>query len=113
MTLTLACRRAATTTVVDLAGDLDAHAAPDLRQLLMDAVTEGCPNVVVDLTKVTFVNSTGLGVLVGGMKRAATAGSAFSLVATNAQLLQALRITGLDRCFTVYPSRDQALRRLP
>ena len=71
----------------------------------MDA---GARNVVVDLGRVDFLDSTGLGVLVGAMKRLRVAHGSFGLVCSKEPLLKIFRITALDQVFPIYPSVEAA-----
>jgi anti-sigma B factor antagonist len=96
-------------TVVGASGELDATTAPQLRLLLLDLLEDSQRNVVVDLSAVTFLDSTGLGVLVGGTRRLTDAGGTFSLVVTDARILQVLHLTGLQRVLTVFTSRAEAV----
>ena len=64
---------------------------------------------MVDLSKATFIDSTTLGVLVGGVKRLRPAGGALALVCTDQNITKIFEITGLDRVFPIHGSRDEAL----
>ena len=96
-------------TLVVLRGDLDLATAPELRECLVKVIDEGA-RVVVDLEAVGFLDSAGLGILVGGLKRARTHGGELELVCTSKEVLKPLEITGLDRVFTIHPGREAALR---
>ena len=96
------------TTLVVLRGDLDLATAPELRECLVKVIDEGA-RVVVDLEAVGFLDSAGLGILVGGLKRARTRGGELELVCTSKDVLKPLEITGLDRVFTIHAGRDAAL----
>jgi anti-sigma B factor antagonist len=97
------------TTLVVLRGDLDLATAPDLRECLVKVIDEGT-RIVVDMETVGFLDSAGLGVLVGGLKRARTGGGELELVCSSRDVLKPLEITGLDRVFTIHRGRDAALR---
>ena len=99
-------RRAAATLVV-LRGDLDLATAPELRECLVKIIDEGA-RIVVDLDAVDFLDSAGLGILVGGLRRARTRGGDLELVCSHGQVLRPLEITGLDRTFTIHDRRDAA-----
>jgi anti-sigma B factor antagonist len=71
-------------------------------------VDGGARHVVVDLGRVEFLDSTGLGVLVGALKRLRGVGGELSLVCNQERLLKIFRITGLDRVFTLYPTVEGA-----
>ena len=96
------------TTVLALRGELDLDTAPHLREQLIEVIGEGT-RVVVDLELVGFLDSVGLGVLVGGLKRARTHGGDLVLVCSSRAVLKPLEITGLDRVFTIHATREAAL----
>jgi anti-sigma B factor antagonist len=96
--------------VFDLTGSLDIATAPTVRAALLEASERGDHRLVVDLTKLEFLDSTGLGALIGGQRRAKEFDGDVRLVATEGQILRLLRITGLLKVFSVYPTLDAALR---
>src|SRR6266480_752711 len=95
--------------VVTLRGEIDVYTAPRLRQTLIDLVEGGATNIVVDMEKVDFLDSTGLGVLVGGLKRVKDKEGSMKLVATQDRILKIFDITGLAKVFPIFGSLDQAL----
>ena len=110
MTLLIDVERHEATTLIVLRGDLDALTAPDLRNTLVEVIGDGA-RIVIDLEAVEFLDSAGLGILVGGLKRARTHDGEIELVCTSRDVLRPLEITGLDRSFTIHRSRDDALRQ--
>jgi len=72
-------------------------------------IDEGAANMVVDLSQVTFIDSTALGVLIGGIKRVHTVGGELVMVARSRPVQKILAITGLDKVFVVCATRDEAL----
>ncbi len=92
-----------------LGGSLDIATSPSLRAALMEAADRDKHEIVVDLTHLEFLDSTGLGALIGAHKRAAEHGGSVRIVAQEGQILRLLRITGLLDVFAVYPSIDAAL----
>jgi anti-sigma B factor antagonist len=97
------------TFVIALTGGVDLYTAPEFKQQLLDAISKGAKNVVVDLTGTTFIDSTTLGVLVGGIKRLRGQEGQLSLVCSDRNIAKIFEITGLDRVFQIYPARDEAL----
>ena len=95
--------------VVDVEGEIDIHTAPRLRELLIDLVSKNHYQIVVNLDKVGFVDSTGLGVLVGGLKRVRAHDGSLDLVCTREQILKIFQITGLTKVFGMYQTVDQAI----
>ncbi len=98
--------------VISLAGEVDLYTAPDFKQHLLDAIAQGGKEVVVDLSATTFIDSTTLGVLVGGVKRLRTNDGQLSLVCSDRSITKIFEITGLDRVFTIFPTRDEAVAGL-
>jgi len=108
MELSLATRTVAEHTVLEVGGEVDVYTAPRLRERLVELVDAGARNVVVDLGGVEFLDSTGLGVLVGAMKRLRVANGRFGLVCAKESLLKIFRITALDQVFPIYPTIEAA-----
>jgi len=98
--------------VIALTGEVDLYTAPELKQELVKAIEGGNVSVVVDLTGTTFIDSTTLGVLVGGLKRVRPGGGQLPLVITDRNIRKIFEITGLDRVFPIHDVRDQALESL-
>ena len=95
--------------VIALAGEVDLYTAPEFKQHLLDVIGQGGKDVIVDFSDTTFIDSTTLGVLVGGVKRLRTNDGQLSLVCSDRNITKIFEITGLDRVFTIYPTRDAAL----
>lgn len=97
--------------LVEVSGEVDLHTAPQLRAVLgglVDRETSG-EAVVVDLTGVSFIDSTGLGELVGAHKAVRRRGDRLHLVATNERVARLLTLTGLDDVLDVHRDRFEAL----
>ena len=99
------------TYVISLTGEVDLYTAPEFKQQLLDVIGEGGKDVVVDFSNTTFIDSTTLGVLVGGVKRLRANDGQLSLVCSDRNITKIFEITGLDRVFTIYPTRDEALAK--
>ena len=95
--------------VVTVEGEIDIYTAPRLRELLIDLVGKGNYQLIVNLDKVSFLDSTGLGVLVGSLKRVRPHDGWLDLVCTQERILNIFRITGLTKVFGIYQSVDQAI----
>jgi anti-sigma B factor antagonist len=100
------------TYVIALAGEVDLYTAPEFKQQLLEVIAQGGKNVVVDFSSTTFIDSTTLGVLVGGVKRLRTNDGQLTLVCSDRNITKIFEITGLDRVFTIYPTRDEAVAKL-
>ena len=99
------------TYVIALTGEVDLYTAPEFKQQLLDVIGKGGKDVVVDFSDTTFIDSTTLGVLVGGVKRLRAQDGRLSLVCSDRNITKIFEITGLDRVFTIYPTRDEALAK--
>jgi anti-sigma B factor antagonist len=95
-------------TVLGLEGRLTAAVAPQLRAEVSDLVAAERSSVVVDLAKVDFIDSSGLGALIGALKATRVAGGDLRIAAAGEQVRQVLRLTNLDRVLQVYPDAERA-----
>ena len=97
--------------VLAVRGDVDLATAAELRKRLADAV-DAYASVVVDLSGVGFMDSTGLGVLVAAANRAAAAGHRFALAHPQRIVKNALRLVQVDTLIDVYDTVDAAVEAL-
>lgn len=95
--------------VVRVSGEVDMTTAPRLREVVIGVVTGGQPQVIVDLEAVDFLDSTGLGVLVGLLKRTRSQGGDLRLVSTRSALRKVLELTGLEQALPLAATVDAAL----
>ena len=95
-----------------VAGEIDLFTAPEFKQQLLEAIADGAKHVIVDFSDTTFIDSTTLGVLVGGVKRLRSNDGQLSLVCSDRNITKIFEITGLDRVFTIYPTRVEAVEQL-
>jgi anti-sigma B factor antagonist len=98
--------------VVRADGELDVSTAPQLRQTITSALDDGGDRVIVDLTAVTFMDSTTLGVLIGAHNRVRESGGFLGLVCPDDKVRRVFRITGLDKVFTLYDTVPDAATAL-
>ena len=96
--------------VFELTGSLDIATSPAVRAALVSASERGDHRLIVDLTKLEFLDSTGLGALIGAQRRAKEFGGEVRLVAKEGQILRLLRITGLLKVFGVFGTLDEAVK---
>lgn len=95
--------------VLGVSGEVDVYSAPALGDRINEILDSGQRRVVVDLNAVEFIDSTGLGTLVGGHNRARELGGQLHLVCAVDRVIKLLRITGLDDVFTISPSVQEAI----
>ncbi len=107
--LTLTTREAGGKTIVAVGGEIDVYTAPKLRDKITELVAGGVYDIVIDMEEVEFLDSTGLGVLVGGLKKVRAHDGSLQLVCNQDRLLKIFRITGLAKVFVIHESADAAL----
>jgi anti-sigma B factor antagonist len=107
--LSLSTRPEGDRTVVEVGGEIDVYTAPKLREQLVDLVADGKYHLIVDMENVDFLDSTGLGVLVGGLKRVRAHEGSLRLVCTQERILKIFRITGLTKVFPIHSSVAEAV----
>ena len=93
-------------TVLSIGGDLDVVGAPDLRQAVVAAVAEGSRLLALDLSELDFVDSFGIGAVVGALKRLRQRGGDLALVCPSSRIRRVFEICDLDRILTLHDSID-------
>ena len=91
-------------TIIRLKGEVDIYTAPSLRETIVDTVEKGRYKIAVDLDEVVFLDSTGLGVLVGGLKRVKQHDGELGIICNQEKILRIFKITGLTKIFIMYDS---------
>ncbi|HEY1134118.1 MAG TPA: STAS domain-containing protein [Nocardioides sp.] len=109
MDLTLATSEADGKTIVAVGGEIDVYTAPRLRDRITELVAAGTYDLVIDMEAVEFLDSTGLGVLVGGLKKVRAHNGSLQLICSQDRLLKIFRITGLAKVFVIHDSLAAAL----
>ncbi len=95
--------------ILAVAGEVDVATAPRLRERVIQLVNDGRHRIIVDLSAVDFLDSTGLGVLVGALKRVRTHDGELALVCAESRILKVFEITGLTKVFSMHQSIDKAV----
>lgn len=109
MDLSLKTRTQGPFQVIEVGGEVDVYTAPKLRETIVAVVDGGHSRLIVDVESVDFLDSTGLGVLVGSLKRVRAEGGSLDIVCTHERILKIFDITGLDKVFGLHPSVDAAI----
>ncbi|MDN5892982.1 MAG: STAS domain-containing protein [Nocardioides sp.] len=111
MDLTLETRDGDGSTIVAVEGEIDVYTASKLRDKITELVAAGNHHLIIDMEGVEFLDSTGLGVLVGGLKKVRTHDGSLQLICNQDRLLKIFRITGLSKVFTIHESAEAATAR--
>ena len=98
--------------VVDLSGEIDVYTSPKVKDATTELIDQGHYNLVINLEKVRYIDSTGLGVLIGSLKRVREHGGAVTLVCTNPQIKKIFDITGLVKIFGIFDDEQSAMKAL-
>ncbi|MCY3650660.1 MAG: STAS domain-containing protein [Acidimicrobiaceae bacterium] len=93
-------------TVLSVGGELDVVGAPDMRQAVVTAVAEGSRLLALDLSELDFVDSFGLGAVVGALKRVRQRGGELALVCPSSRIRRVFEICDLDRILALHDSID-------
>jgi len=107
--LSLSTRTEGDQTVLEVGGEIDVYTAPKLRDQITELVSVGSYDIVINLEAVEFLDSTGLGVLVGGLKKVRAHDGSLELVCSQERLLKIFRITGLAKVFVIHDSVDPSV----
>ena len=99
-------------TVVDLNGEIDVYTSPKVKEAITELIDQGNYALVINLENVRYIDSTGLGVLIGGLKRVREHSGTVNLVCTNPQIKKIFDITGLVKIFGIYDSEKSACANL-
>lgn len=98
--------------VINVAGELDLYTAPRLKESLLAAFEDGIKKVLIDMSAIHFVDSSALGVLIGGVKRLKPEGGKMVLVSVDENVNWIFRITGLNNVFDIFPTKEEAMADL-
>ena len=90
--------------VITVSGEVDLATSPELDTAIIAAIESGTASLAIDLTDVSFMDSSGLGVIVRGLKRCREADKDLDLVITNERVLKVFGITGLDQVIPIHDS---------
>lgn len=91
-----------------LTGEVDVYTAPRLKEALVQHIEDGCTDIVIDLGGMGFIDSSGLGVLVGALRRVKEREGSIRLICDRENILKIFRITGLDKVFPIFSTLEEA-----
>src|SRR3954451_14539582 len=103
-------RRVSGFPVLGVTGEIDIYTAPLFKQAVVNLVSEGNRSVIIDLSGVSFMDSSGFGTLLGATKRLRPMGGGLHLAAPNSTIQRMLRLTRLDSIMQIHDSVDAAVQ---
>ena len=95
--------------VIQVTGEVDVYTAPMLRDQIRELAAKGAVHLIADLGRVDFLDSTGLGALVGGLKRLREVGGSLALVISTPRILRIFQVTGLAKALAAQCSVADAI----
>jgi anti-sigma B factor antagonist len=98
--------------LITLAGEFDLHACPQFERRVLEALGRGASELVVDLSEVSFIDSTTIGILMRTRKRLTPLRGRLLLVCADSNILRLFEITALDRMFEIFDTKDEALEHV-
>lgn len=98
--------------IIDIQGEIDVYTAPQLKQQMLELLDKGATRIVTNLSDVEYLDSTALGVLIGGLKRLRERDGALDIICPNARIRRIFEITGLDKIFDIYSTEEEAINAL-
>ncbi len=98
--------------VVALSGDVDSFTSKQLQKAIVELVQTGKLQMIINVAKVHYIDSSGLGTLIGGLRRVNAQNGRIAVAGPNSKIQKVLNITGLSKLITLYDSDDAAVRSL-
>ncbi len=96
--------------VIKLAGEVDMSQSPSVHQTLVEVLENRPARLIIDMAEVSYMDSSGVGILVDALRRVRVSGAKLALVAVVPRVLSVLQITKLDQFFEIYSSMEEALK---
>jgi anti-sigma B factor antagonist len=95
--------------VIAVKGEIDVYTVPMFKRAISEAIDKGSRHLLIDLTHVTYMDSSGFGTLLGATKRLRSSGGSLSLIGPNEVIARMLKITRLDTIFAIYNTEAEAI----
>lgn len=112
MDLRISVRKRGGVAVIDLAGELDAYTSSRFREAVIESIENGSASLIISMLSVEYIDSSGLGALVGGLKRASERQGKILIVCDQPQVRKVFEITGLEKVFPLFDAEDEAVKAL-
>jgi anti-sigma B factor antagonist len=100
------------THAVEVQGEIDVYTSPKVKEIVTELIDKGNNHLVINLEGVRYIDSTGLGVLIGALKKVREKEGSINLVCNNPQIKKIFNITGLVKIFGIYKNEEEALKNL-
>ncbi|MHB9035362.1 MAG: STAS domain-containing protein [Armatimonadota bacterium] len=110
MDLQINIRKDGTTRIIELTGEVDAYTSARFREIMVELIDDGGTDLVINMCNVEYIDSSGLGALVGGLKRISERNGKIVIVCDGPQVRKVFEITGLEKVFPIYGAEDAALQ---
>lgn len=98
--------------VIEVQGEIDVYTSPRVKETINKLIEDKNYNLIINLEEVRYIDSTGLGVLIGALKRVREHNGSINLICTNPQIKKIFNITGLVKIFGIFKNEDEAISNL-
>jgi len=105
-------RKSGEISVLGLSGDVDVYTCSILRDAIIHSIDQGDQRMVINMANVNYIDSSGLGTLVGGLRRVKQNDGHLAISSATPRIRKVLKITGLNKVFTIFEDEDSAVRSL-
>lgn len=112
MDLQISVRNDGAVPIIDLVGEVDAYTSARFREAMVDLIEAGAASLIISMMQVEYIDSSGLGALVGGLKRSTERGGRIIIVCDNPQIRKVFEITGLEKVFPLFDTEAEAVGML-
>lgn len=109
MDLQINVRKRDSVPVIELSGEVDAYTSARFREIMLDIIDSEGASIVISMVQVEYIDSSGLGALVGGLKRVSERNGKIVIVCDKPQVRKVFEITGLEKVFPIYDTEEAAL----
>lgn len=112
MDLQIKVRKNGVISFIDLTGEVDAYTSSRFREIMIELIEDGTAKLIISMASVEYIDSCGLGALVGGLKRISEHNGKIVIVCDRPQVRKVFEITGLEKVFPLFHTEDEAIAAL-
>lgn len=98
--------------IISVQGEIDVYTSPRVKETINELIEKENYNLIINLEEVRYIDSTGLGVLIGALKRVREHNGSINLICTNPQIKKIFNITGLVKIFGIFKSEEEAIQNI-